>query len=444
MMIEEATMEKEKRFYRTAMIVGGIFLFCMTFYFSRHLQMDYAPDEYMRILVSKYIYNHNRLPLGTESEIRNEIWGFSYGFTPYLPSLFAALNMKIVSLFTTSESALLTAARFENVCALTIMWFLAGKVGCRLFKTKTAAFLLAVMVCFLPQVVFIASYHNNDMFGLMCTVWIALGWLWGDQDGWNGKNSVFLGIGIGILALTYYNDYGWILCSLIFYLISAHRQELGWKKILKYAMIVCVVAFAIAGWFFIRNYMIHDGDFLGMNTMYAEGEKYAWDQYKPSLRDTPEHAGLTFSQAFIKMHWFSITWESVIGFFGYMEFNMSSQFYGFFTAMLLIMVIVSIVEVCRRRDISINLTLNFIACMIIPVGLSMYYSYFVDFEPQGRYIISLVLPMMYFCVYGVDSITDRMVVKERKGKYLLVGGIIILYLCLSLYCLKTGMVGHCF
>ena len=52
--------------------------------------------------------------------------------------------------------------------------------------------------------------------------------------------------------------------------------------------------------------------------------------------------------------------------------------------------------------------------------------------------------MMYFCVYGVDSITDRMVVKERKGKYLLVGGIIILYLCLSLYCLKTGMVDHCF
>ena len=41
-----------------------------------------GPDEGMKMDICKYIANHGRLPHGGEEEIRNPIWGISYGFTP--------------------------------------------------------------------------------------------------------------------------------------------------------------------------------------------------------------------------------------------------------------------------------------------------------------------------------------------------------------------------
>lgn len=435
-------LKRDEMIYRIGMIVGGIALFCMVFYFSVRLDMNRAPDEYMRIMISTYIFQNHKLPLGSETEIRNAIWGFSYGYTPYLPSLLGAFNMWIVSHFSTSEAALLAAGRFENVCALTILWFLTGKAGCRLFKNRTSALLLALMVCYLPQIVFIGSYQNNDMISLMCTAWIALAWLRGDQDGWDVKKAVFLGTGIGILALTYYNDYGWILCSIFFYFISAARQKLGWKKTLLYALIVFAVAFGIAGWFFIRNYIIHDGDFLGMKTMYADGENYAMDQFKPSNRETPAHDGLTFYQAFFETGWYVKTWRSFTGVFGYMEFEMAPWFYHIYKYLFMAMLVLSLFEVIRRRDVSVNLIVNFIICMIIPVALSMYYSYYIDYQAQGRYIISMAPPLMYFCIYGLDSLSARLT--GRTAKCIPGVCLSVFWLILSFYCLNTGLVANCF
>lgn len=434
-------LKKDEQIYRIGMIAGGIILFLMALYFSIRLDMDCAPDERMRVLISTYIYQHHCLPLGNEQEVRNIVWGFSYGYTPYLPSLFGAFNMWIVSFFSTNDTALLTAARFENVCALMLMWFLVGKVGCRLFKNRISALLLAVMVCYLPQVVFIGSYQNNDMISLMCTAWITLGWLRGDQDGWDGKNAVFLGTGIGILALTYYNDYGWILCSIFFYFISAAKQKLGWKKIFLYALIVFAVAFAIAGWFFIRNYLIHNGDFLGMNTMYADGEKYAWDEYKPSNRQTPARQGLSLYETFVEKGWIRSTWKSFIGVFGFLQFEMKPWFYNVYRCLFIAMLVISLIELVRKRDMSVNLAVNFIICMIIPVVLSMYYSYRIDYQAQGRYIISILLPLMYFCGYGFDSLSVR--IKNRTIRCTPGLCLTAFWLTLSFYCLHTGLVANC-
>jgi len=405
-------VKKEEKLYRIGMIIGGIVLFVMVLYFSLHLDTNEAPDEEMRMMVVKFIYEHHRLPLGSEAEIRHEVWGFSYGYTPYLPCLLGAFNMRIVSLFTTSETALWNAARFENVCAILMMWFLVGKIGRRVMKNRSSALLLAVMVCFLPQIVFIASYLNNDMISLMCTSWIALGWLRGDQDGWNAKNAVFLGIGIGILALTYYNDYAWILCSIIFFFASAAKQKLEGKKILQYALIVFFTAFMIAGWFFIRNYIIHDGDFLGMNTMYAQGEKYAQDPYKPTKRATPLHQGLSFYDTYIASDWFGLSWKSFIAVFGYMNIMMKQWFYVLYTVMYVVLIGLTVMEMIRRKDVPARWNICLLICMAVPVVLSMYYSYSIDYQAQGRYIISMALPLMFFCTYGTDSIVFRI---KKKG-----------------------------
>ena len=59
-------------------IAIGIYMFI----WSVLKPFNYAPDEQMRYDLPLYIYNHGRLPLGDDPEIRNQIWGFSYAFMP--------------------------------------------------------------------------------------------------------------------------------------------------------------------------------------------------------------------------------------------------------------------------------------------------------------------------------------------------------------------------
>ena len=82
-------------------------VFGLTFAWSLTNQPPAGPDENMRFMIPNYIYNHGRLPNGYDPEVRNELWGISYAFYPMLSYMISALFMKIVSLFSTSNMALI-------------------------------------------------------------------------------------------------------------------------------------------------------------------------------------------------------------------------------------------------------------------------------------------------------------------------------------------------
>ena len=57
-------------------------------------------------------------------------------------------------------------------------------------------------------------------------------------------------------------------------------------------LVALAAAFLVGGWFFIRNAVLHDGDFLGMRTIQESAEEHAQEDFKPSLkrlqaRDSP-------------------------------------------------------------------------------------------------------------------------------------------------------------
>ena len=81
-------------------IVLLITAFMLYFIWSCCQPYNSAPDEGMKYDICKYIVNNNTLPHGGDPQIRNEIWGISYGFTPILAYMICALFMKIVMFFT--------------------------------------------------------------------------------------------------------------------------------------------------------------------------------------------------------------------------------------------------------------------------------------------------------------------------------------------------------
>ena len=97
---------------------------------------------------------------------------------------------------------------------------------------------------------------------------------------------------------------------------------------------------------------------------------------------------------------------------------------------------------------------NMIFCMIMPFILSLYYSYATDYQPQGRYILPMLLPFAYYCVRGLckgcallerrllfknDSDTTNTPAKKRlisrpsTGVCILLASLIVISLFVTVY-----------
>lgn len=433
--------------------IGTIVVFFICLISAYYLNSDFAPDERMRLVIPNFILNHGYLPRGDELEILDPIWGFSYGFSPYLPSLISVFFMKLAILLTNNTQIILLAARMVSVVSVAGTFFVCGKIGQEVFKKDVFILMFAVFCCFLPQYIFIGSYLNNDAMSVFSTAVIIYFWIKGIKTNWQIKYCIGLGIGLGICALTYYNAYGFILMSIFVFIISSAKMDNSFSTIIKKGLIVFLTAFAIGGWFFVRNAVIHDGDFLGMKSMYACGEKYALDIYKPSLRETPHNLELSFLDTFfssgklkipglVNMNWFVGTLKSFIAVFGYMEFSVSGVLYmlyciifgvGFFIGTI------SLIVEGKKDEMSKLVIISLIMCIIIPFGLSMYYSYFVDMQAQGRYVMSALLPIMLITTVGYNKLFEK-VKKFYYMQYIL----ILIYIMMFLYIFISVYARNCF
>lgn len=421
--------EKSQRRLEILFVVAlGVFMFI----WSVVKPYNYAPDEYMRYDVPLYIFKHGRLPLGDDPEIRNEIWGFSYAFLPtWLEPLLAALFMHMVSLIPgTGEFALVVAARFVSVLAVSGMVYCFARILDRLFPVQIK-WMVLFLISLMPQVTFIGSYVNQDSLNLLGSSMILLSWVCGIQDGWNYKNGTLLALGIVIVALSYYFGYGWILGSIIIFFAS-HFLHIGKnrpdKKMWKVTALICVIVIGLTAFFFLRNLVVYHGDLLGRKSMAAAQTMYAADDYKPQNHLSLQQQGMSFGTFLKDISWWDNSLVSFIGCFGYMQFRTSGWVYGaygFIYALLIIMAVVSVVQTLYNKQgkqafVKLMITFEF----VLPVFLSLWYSYSSDYQPQGRYMMSLLPALMVTCGDGMQSI------EKNKKAVPLVFVIIIVFLAL--------------
>ncbi len=382
------------------------------------LNINDAPDEYMRYDIALWIYNNNALPNGTEAELLNAVWGFSYALYPFIPAIIGAFFMKVASIFTVNASVLLAAARLVNVLSGTAFLIMCFKIGELVFKKRVSIILFAVLCCFLPQFMFLCSYQNNDTFSLFAISLIVYFWLKGMKYGWKTSTCIGIGVSCGICALSYYNAYGYLLLSIPLVIISMIWQKNGFVMILKKCGIILMIAFLICGWFFIRNAVLHDGDFLGRQTISELGEEYAQDEYKPSQHETPSKLGYSFKRTFLTNDpgdgstapyndWIPTTLHSFIGVFSYLSVFMNIKiYYGyelfFLIGLLLFYILALRKKYWQTKEGRLKLFIYHLA-IIIPLALSMYNSYYSDFQAQGRYLMPALIPLMLMIVEGFDS-----------------------------------------
>lgn len=416
-----------------------LFIFLFLIVWAMSTRATSGPDEAMKYDVCNYIATKGSLPDGRDPAIRNPIWGTSYGFTPLISYIVSAVFLKIAYLFTEDIQLLYVAVRFTSVLCITGMTAIVIKIGNLLFEKSHARWLFIFLTTLLPQVLYLGSYLNNDAFALLTISIIIYAWILGIQSQWNTRSCVLLAVGIGLCALSYYNAYGYILCSIPLFFLSwrsiVEKSRENTVRMWKMAAIIAAIAFLIAGWWFIRNAVIYQGDFLGLATSNQCAESYAQAEYKPSLRPNPKHLGWSFSEMLISNEWIRITLRSFVGLLGTERFVILARVYKILWLIILIGYMGVIWKLVKREKMQENKVLYgvFVLSIVIPVILSFYHSYWVDFQPQGRYIMPMLIPFIYFSVTGIEYILKKFPAKWETLAYgiLEVGIVIMAIVCLQ-------------
>ncbi|MDO4537453.1 MAG: glycosyltransferase family 39 protein, partial [Coriobacteriales bacterium] len=300
-------------------------VFACTSWLAANLNIEMCPDEAARTPLAWFIYRNGTLPTGWEESIRIATWGFSYGFSPYLTSIVGSLFMRICSIFTTDRSALLFSIRLASVIPVTLAAFFTCKLAEALFEDWRAALLAGIIVGATPQVLYLGGYHNCDSLALFSVTLIVYSWCkaWRAQT-WSVTNLVLTGAGISLCLLSYYNAYPFILFSILFYMISSTMFGMRWVEILEGFLLVLCVVMALAGWYFVRNAALYEGDVFGLKMREKYGEAFATVGFRPSDRVTPKGIGMTVTDmlfvdtTFSQRPWLRYMLQSFFCMTGYM------------------------------------------------------------------------------------------------------------------------------
>ena len=413
------------------------------------LPVDQCPDEWARRLLLDWIFENGKLPTGNEMETIIMPWGFSYALRPYLSAMISAVFMWLAALFTNDPQVLLVASRMGSILSLTACCFFCLKLGCRLFARKRHAMALAVFVCFIPQVTFLGMYQNNDILALAAVCAMLYYLAEGYDTCWAVRSCVGLAISFSVGLLSYYSVYGWFLAGGVFCVAAVLRDTRIENKagfLLKRIALVAGICLVLAGWFFVRNAVLHDGDLLGIASEESSRRRLAALGYE--LHQYQSMAGSGYSvPAFLLYRngeFFRLTAKSFFGVFGNMAFLMWGWLYKGYYAIAVLSIGLYAARLVRNRPPLRErlLLLSMLLASLISGILHFWASYTRDYQPQGRYVIAASLLLGFLLVSGLEHAELRLKTNKtreiRRAAWLSVA-FGVLWVCMFVLACLTGM-----
>lgn len=387
------------------------------------------PDEINRFKVVSYICRHGSLPHGADPEILLYGYGASYAFQPILTYIIEGFLLRFLNLFTADDYILLLAARMVNVLFGVIMAFFVRQISRELWESPYLQWLFTIMIVFLPQNIFLHSYVNTDSMAMLSVSIIYYALLRAERTDYERKDCILLAIGIILCALSYYNAYGIILAAVIIFLFRyIHIRKIEWKPLLSKGLFIAAIVLLGIGWWFIRNGILYDGDILALHARTECAMTTSIPELHPLTRTTFLNSGRSLKEMLFDSGYLLLTSNSFIAMFGPMFIPTHPLIYIFYK-MFWVAAAAAAILIPRslwtstenspwadrqyspadsNRKNRLVFHGSILLFCLITIGLSVFYSYTWDFQPQGRYILPVLIPFMYIVTRGVQKICSTL------------------------------------
>jgi hypothetical protein len=357
------------------------------------------PDEYVHLYATSYYDDHWLPPVLEDESIRDSysVYGFSRLNNGEVYYLFSGKFHKLLEEF---KIPAYLSLRLFNV-------FLFGLILLYTVKNKYAR-IVAIPFLLSSQVWYLFSYCGSDAFALFitfllgCELTIPTSMLNRYLKGDWGRflpNLLMLGILFGCLFLLKKNYYSFIA---FFYLcLGAQLFFNTASPVERRTCLRRLVAVTIMGLLFFASHLAKDYVVNGLDRnvrIAALQEELADPWHKPSTELAKKNSSLyrkargdTLKEIVINDRWFEKSFRSSFGVFGYLSISASRIYYDLVRwtgAGLLVFVFGSIF--LRGGLVNSTLALSMLLMSAALIAVSLYFSWTVSFQPQGRYFFPIV------------------------------------------------------
>lgn len=395
-----------------------------------------GPDEAMRFMIPNFIFEHGYIPTGYETAIHGN-WSYAY-YPQLLGAIVSSIFMEIVSLFTKDPAWLVWAARLTSV--------LFGVIAA-LFVRRSTRLLLGnsrykgvignlslVLFALLPQVTFLSSYVNNDIIALAGVSIIVYACISVYKTQLSIASSAWFAAGVVFAVLGYLNSYGFVLAGFIYMLVKLiqwYKEVKNKRMLLKYILILFGIPALLCLPFFIRNMFLYGGDLFGVSTFRIEYLK--WVAETGIVLQTPYHEGL-LSLLFANRWPLETIKSFVMGYFGGWGRGLGDIQYNAYYVLAgvgLVGLVAYLRQLKAKSGRKLLWALLFLS-IAITVGLTLYYTLRVDYQPQGRYIIYIVIPLVLGIAVGLAHLVKTFIKPQYVNYALILIGLLYGALHLSI------------
>ncbi len=405
---------------------------------------DPPPDETAQFGVARFIAEHDRFPVFDKEPDFPRTFCYSeagpcyttYATRPGSSSVISAAFMKLQHAVTgTPYTNMYIAARLTSVLSIPIYVFFLWMTIQLLLSERLVRITALMLGSFIPQVTFIGSFVTDHAFSLAAgaaVTYLSLRLL---RDGFRGRMGIYCGVALGFLAQgtgIYYPIFGLFGAAWAISAFRAWREERTLRSVVSFSLVTAVLATAIGSWWLVRNFLLY-GDPLGLEPL-----RQAFNALAP-LRQTPAEQGVTFTSLLDDPLWRRMSFRSFWATFGWVSIMVNHRIYLLIEAML--------VAAAAGLVIALHQALSdygrkvwqwwrswawLLLALLVPSAIlfSAWTSVYNDYQPQGRYLYSALIPVVLLTSHGLHSLWENGV--YRQTVTLFVGGGMIL---LNLYSL---------
>ena len=355
---------------------------------------DGAPDEWSHFHYNvEFLLTHHRLPVSGVDDLSAYQTGYpnafgrvtcrySYVVFPHLHTLLQAAGAAAAHAVSGCPPYL--GARLVSVgfglLFLNALYF-AVHAGTR---NRLAAVLAACAGAFIPQVVYTASYINDDIHSLAFSSLL----LWSlarVREKPSGGNLVFMGVSIGLLLTAKYNYFVYFPFLLVVGVIALARRGMPAGMRARIVAAAVAIPILVSGFWFLRNAVLYH-DPLGM----------AFFRRQMDVHQAP---GVAQPLSLASLSWMlshsgpDRLFQTFFGRFGYLAVGFPDHVYECLGWIVGLLAALFVFELILARDRPLLAGLGLLALAgAASLGLVTYNCLKWDFQPQGRYLFPLVAP----------------------------------------------------
>ena len=219
-------------------------------------------------------------------------------------------------------------------------------------------------------------------------------------------------MGCTMIMTSYYFAYPVLVSVAIIFVLSFLKNDRrNLKKLCSKGIFVLLGSLILPMFFWIRNYLLY-GSVMGGNITKKISLLYGVKEFSIESRANHAYAMMHSFKGFFGF--FKGSLFGLFGVFGWTNIKYPTFLYYIVLILAVMLAVCGLVYIWqKRKKYTTILMVGFGVCVVVNVLLSMYFSTYKDYQPQGRYIIYTAIPVSYWVVNGILYLIDKLNTKSQ-------------------------------